>query len=866
MSDKKITPLDTWFTKDSENTESSNEQETIKKEKDISEISIKKGKTGLLSSLIQEFDEKIKIPDLIDMPHKKIPLKNLVGPGKRILIVAEKNRAAKAIARALGKYKSRKLGTKNRPVFIYETTFLGRFFSIVPLQGHIMEYVPISKYSGRWEKTDPRELINPDSLIIKESIPEIIDVLEKVSTISDALIIATDADEEGSNIGLEAYRIVSQKKEIPIARMWFISVRPSELKNALLELIEPKWNWAHAVEARRIIDAMVGFSATRELTTTFKDIVLKLQTKVLSIGRVQTPTLYLLYLREKEIREFKPEPYWTLKATFIRENIEFVGIHEKSPFKSEEEARQIYNKVKDAKIGTTRNISINETAFYAPTPLNTTKALSAINDYLGIPAYRAMNILEDLYLGGLITYPRTETDKYPSNYDHKSNIETLTQHKEFGSYASKILNSGVKLRRNGSKMLGDHLPITPIDIPKSGEKNLPTKEHKMIYDFIVRRYLALFFDPAILRRKKVWIDINGEIFISNGLEILKAGFLDVYPFIKPKESRIPVEKKGDIVDIKEIIAPKKKFTTPPPYISEGELIRIMERLGLGTKSTRQDHIETLIKRKYIKREGKKLKCTDIGYTLAAFLENIWPDFVKPFFSAKVHILMRRVMNKELDWQEMTKQAQEEFLELFDELRRNKSLLGKRIYDAVSKHIESEKLISCPKCGGPMIVNKLSSGKINLLQCLECGYKVTIPVAKAYKPANVKCIRCSGETIILKRGKRYLYLCPFCWGDVGPCFKCPDLDKCEMKEKISKEEEKYLVGFCDDKSVKAIYVPDRRIVICSDRKSGIFFLPKTGSLRLLKKKCPNCGWRIFSVRERGKVRYFCVKCGNIELKK
>ena len=841
--------LDQWLKEDIEKTMKETQRE--ENEDELLEL-------GDLSSLIKEFLEKIQIPEIKTLKKKVYEIHKILPVNKKGLIITEKAKVASAIARALGKWKRRKVRTKWGDVTVYDVIWSSRSLTIVPLRGHILEYTTSEEFSGKWEKSDPKNIIDVNALKEEVIDKHIAEVLKREIMTADLLILATDADEEGANIGLEVYELVSEIKKVPVVQMWFISLNPSELKKTFLKPIEPKWEWAYAVKARRILDAMIGFSATRELTVYFRDYLNQIGARVLSIGRVQTPTLYLLYLREKEIKKFKPKPYWSLNINLEKDGVTVVAKHANSPFNQEKIAYDVFNKIKYADKAIIEKISTEEKRILPPTPLNTTKILALLNKFLGIPSKKAMAILEDLYLSGLITYPRTETDKYPPDYNHLPNLKKLTSLSTIGVYAKKAIETGAKLIRNGSKLVGDHLPITPIDAAERNDSRLPTKLHEQVYEIIVRRYLALFYPPAVVEKKRVIFNVLGESFEANFQIIKVKGFMEVYPIDMPKDMKVIDFYKGETVFVKKVQPPQKKYTKPPTRISEGELIRLMERLALGTKSTRPEHIETLIKRRYAERKGRKLIVTEIGASLISFLEKIWSDFVKPLFSANVHILMRKVMNGELDWEEMIRIVQKEYLKLFDELRKNKECLKEQMNIAIKQDVLKSKVISCPKCGNSMVIRSTKKKKVNLLVCLNCKYSVIIPLARAYIPVGIKCPICGAETIILKRESRKIFLCPICWREYGPCYKCPELEKCPIKTAIDKEEEKTIVGRCEcGGNLK--YISHKKVVLYSNCGKR-YYLPKKGRITLLKKVCDKDGLRVFSIRSSQSKYYFCIKCG------
>lgn len=624
-----------------------------------------------INEAVKFFLQNINLPEIRSPPMPKIPITKIARPNSRILVITEKPKVALALAKALAGRNFKTL-TYGKSVRYYTLKYGNYYVTIVPLKGHIIEYDTHSKYRS-WFGVDPIELIkNEQSLSPKYKYPSLVRLLQLLARKHDILVIATDADEEGENIGWEASQIINQIKKLPTYRMWFLSMQPEELRHAFNNLTLPLESWALAPEARKQIDAFSGFAATRELTIAGRSaggiISTSLGKSILSLGRVQSPTLYLLYLRERYIRNFRPRPYWTITASVVVNGVTLNFQHIESPFYNKDQAQSIFSKIKNAKHAKILTIETKTEQKKPNPPLNTNRALIMLNRILKLPANKAMKILEDLYLEGLITYPRTDTDKYPPNYDHKRNLIKLKNNATLGKLAQKALEFGAKLTRNGTKLIGDHLPITPIDIPKKLLQQL----HQKVYELIVRRYLALFYPVAILEKSKIVIEINGEKFTTHITRIRKLGFWEVYPYDKPSGLDVILDKSS-IVTIKEINIKENK-TKPPSRLTEAELLKIMEKLGLGTKATRPEHIQKLIDRKYVIRKSNRLHLTELGYKISEFLEKIWPEFLQPYFSSYVLGLLRKIMNKELTLEQAVREARRKFLELFLRLRRSRKEL------------------------------------------------------------------------------------------------------------------------------------------------------------------------------------------------
>ncbi|GAH21569.1 unnamed protein product, partial [marine sediment metagenome] len=243
-----------------------------------------------------------------------------------------------------------------------------------------------------------------------------ISALKEYAKLCDECVIGTDADIEGCNIGLfDALPfIIKANKTIKVRQLWLSSLKKKEIISKYSNLINPKWSWGETGEARAIIDAVIGFSSTREVTNTFKPLLNEINAKFVSIGRVQTSLLYLIFLRDQEIDRFVPEPYWTIEANLSYKTHIIKAFHDKNPFIKEKEleAKFIHQKIKNEKIAVILSNSKNTNIINPPTPLNTSKALVLLTRRLKISANAAMNAMNTLYLNKIISYPRTDSDKY----------------------------------------------------------------------------------------------------------------------------------------------------------------------------------------------------------------------------------------------------------------------------------------------------------------------------------------------------------------------------------------------------------------------------------------------------------------------
>ncbi len=523
------------------------------------------------------------------------------------LILMEKPLAAKTLVSQL--FPSASMERRGRvPVFRYNDTV------VVPLSGHIID-VDFPEEFGRWSLKHLYELIEAP---IREKIVrwDIYSVLRGLKP--SLVIIATDADREGEAIGLEVVKKIY--KNIPAYRAWFSSLSKEELERAFSNLGKPRENLAEAAFARRDVDLLWGATLTRAISLVSN----RRGRDFLSIGRVQTPTLALVVERELQIRSFKPETFYYVKVTF---DGGFVGTTERTK-KKEEAELWLHSITNRAKV-----VSFNKKkeSIPRPKPFDTTTFLSEANRLLGLSPSKAMALAEELYMMGYITYPRTDNQTYPPEAKrYASMLKTL--------YGIEEIYQPSKGRKTE-----DHPPIYPVKPPTNLKDDL-----LRVYDLIARRFLATFYRDGIVERREAILSSGGiEIRVSGGI-VLDRGWTKIYPR-RIELQRVP-ELTGEVAIREKALSTSK--TTPPPRYSPGDLVKEMERLGLGTKSTRQDIISKLYKRGYI--EGRKrIKPTKLGENLYNILNALIPYLLSPEITAN--------LEREMDLIERGKRRREDVL-------------------------------------------------------------------------------------------------------------------------------------------------------------------------------------------------------------
>jgi len=683
-------------------------------------------------------------------------------------IITEKNKAAEAIANAIGSVKILK---KTKSLNVYSIPSKDTY--VIPLRGHLLEYRNTSAFKS-WINSNPRDIItNPHAI---EKVPinyagPYIKTLKEYAKISNHCIIGTDADIEGCNIGLfDALPFVKQTNpNIKISQLWLSSLQKNEILKKFNNLISPKYNWGESGEVRAIIDAFIGFSATREVTNTLRPLLNKFRVRFTSIGRVQTSLLYLIYLREEEITKFIPDPYFLIDAILVHTKGFIRAHHKHNPFSKTQEAKakQIYQNIKHEKVGKIIDNSKNIVRREPPTPLNTSKALVLLTKNLKISANTAMRTMNSLYLNKIISYPRTDSDVYKPDFDHQAILQQFFQHSQFKNYTISLLKNKRTEPTKGKKDMGDHPPITPLESLELNNSRFESNIQRQVYNILTRYYLALFGEAAIESKQKLKLSIKEEPFNAQLVSLISQGFLEIAPFLKPKYD-MEIQIIGDEIPIKEILFEQKE-TKPPPRYTDTSILKLMEKNHLGTKSTRPVIIKLLQTRSLIKRTKYHYSATDLGKFIIESLIDIWLPFLKPDFTKSVEEKLNDIKENNKSMNTVIDEIRRDFLQLFDKFLINKGKLLSKVNNYKMDYKIPETSSNCPFCEkSRMKFIDIKNKRFLVCSDKNCKQYLSLPRNGKLKMLNSTCSICNFnifKVILRKNNKPFIYyLCPKCWND------------------------------------------------------------------------------------------------------
>ncbi|MHA1444063.1 MAG: DNA topoisomerase [Candidatus Hodarchaeales archaeon] len=586
--------------------------------------------------------------------------------GKKVLVIGEKPSQIKTFSEILfSSVRTTKVGTR---LYTRTGTWGGNILTFLPLIGHITN-IDTRKGFG-WNECAPIDIAeNPKALIIKEK-PEFRRAIRSLAIANDELWLATDPDSEGDNIAYEAYKIAvraNSRLKANTKRVWNSSLTKHEILRAFQQLQSWSIHQALAVQGRRTIDAWVGFAGTREVTGAARKIRRE-RGLVLSVGRVQLPTLKLIVERDLERAAFNAQDKQNILADLLddsRKQVLATVKHDASPFVKKEPVEKILQIIQNATLGKVSNFKNRQTKIPPPRPMNTTDAIALLARQLKIKADHALQTLATLYEHGYISYPRTENRQFKEGFPHNEILSKLQRHVPYQKFFSQI-HDMTQVRTNGRKQgTEDHDPIHPTgEIPSLGKSI--TELHLRSWAFIVRWYLGMFMEDLIQQRGEVHLRIKNEPFQQKYQQTTSNGWTSAMTWKKPKETPTFSFVKGQIVQVRDIRTETFK-TKPPGRWGDATLIRRLENMKIGTKSSRPDIIKKLELRNYITRIGTAYESTGTGQNIIKVFDQVWPDLVTSKFTRQVELQMDDVARKKVSYEDMLETIRKEYLLLHHHL-------------------------------------------------------------------------------------------------------------------------------------------------------------------------------------------------------
>ncbi len=654
--------------------------------------------------------------------------------------------------------------------------FLGGSTKVVASMGHIRD-LPKSKLGVDLENNFEPEYIN-----IRGK-GDLIKSLKKDASQAKKVYLATDPDREGEAIAWHLAHILNIPED-SICRVTFNEITKETVQESIKKPRKIDMNLTDAQQARRVLDRIVGYKISPLLWKKVK--------RGLSAGRVQSVAVKLIVDREEEIEKFIPEEYWNIYATLLEEKTNktfeahFYGKDgKKQEIHSGEEVEKILSDIKDGKY-IVNDIKKSERKRTPAPPFTTSTMQQEASRKLGFTLKKTMSVAQGLYEGvkvpekgvvGLITYMRTDSTRISEEARNAAKKHIV------GEYGENYYENRYYKTNKDAQDAHEGIRPTYVELEPDKIKDSLTTDQYKLYKLIYNRFIASQMSAAVYDTVAVNIKVNNYDFKANGQTLKFKGFMTLYVESEDnkkdeKDISIPELEVGENLKEKKI-EPKQSFTEPPPRYTEASLVKALEEKKIGRPSTYSPTITTILERRYIEKEKKQLKPTELGRVVNKLLIENFGDIVNVEFTAKIEEEFDEIADGKQAWKKTIQEFYAPFKVTLEKVE--KELEHVKLEDEVSN-------VECDKCGRMMVYKYGRYGKF-----LACpGY----PECKNAKPIietiDVPCPVCGGVVQVRKtKRKRNYYICE---NNPASCnyisWNKPQVgEKWEPKEVVEVEEKK-----------------------------------------------------------------------------
>ncbi len=614
--------------------------------------------------------------------------------------------------------------------------FLGPDYQIEASMGHVMD-LPQSKLG-----VDIDHDFAPEYVVSKGKEAVVKDLQSKAKK-AEKVILATDPDREGEAISWHIAALLDKVKTAE--RITFHEITEAAIKDALVHPGTINMQLVDAQQARRVLDRLVGYKLSPLLWRKVR--------KGLSAGRVQSVAVRLIVEREREILAFKPEEYWEVSARLKKvrplegltpkgsDLLEFEAKLKKD-IRNKDEADKIVAELEKAEFKVT-DVVQKEVKRYPYPPYTTSTLQQAAANLFGWTAKRTMQVAQNLYEQGLITYHRTDSTNLA--------MEAVSRARDYISreFGAKYLPEGPKFYKTKSKVAQEaHEAIRPTGLAALAGAD---RDQERLYELIWKRFMACQMTEAVYEATSVDISAaspagrQGQyLFKASGSKQVFDGWQRL--FTRDEGVELPVLSVGQMLKLLELL-PSQHFTQALPRFNEASLIKALEEYGIGRPSTYAPIISTIQDRQYVEKVDKKFVPTNLGFAVNDFLIANFPSVFDYQFTAKMEDGLDEIANGEKKWVPVIR----EFYGPFSELLEKVAETAERVKVEVE---ETDEI--CPEDGGKLVVRIGKFGKF-----LACN---NFPKCKFTKPfqkkIDMKCPKCGQGDVIIRRtrSKKTFYGC------------------------------------------------------------------------------------------------------------
>lgn len=617
--------------------------------------------------------------------------------------------------------------------------YLGGDYEVIASMGHVRD-LPKSKMGIDFENNFQPQYIDMKG---KE---DVIKELKKYAKKCDHIYIATDPDREGEAISWHIAQMLGLDLN-DNNRVAFNEITKTGVQTGMSHPHKIDLDLVNAQQARRILDRIVGYKLSPFLWKKVK--------RGLSAGRVQSVAVRLIVDREKEVKEFVPQEYWSIDAKFTAPSSRKVFAAKlsaidgkKAEIANKEQSDEILKRLENA-VYTVTDVKKRVTKKQPAPPFITSTLQQEASKRMGFQAKRTMKAAQELYEGveiegmgavGLITYMRTDSLRISDEARAAAAkcIEDIYG-KEYLPPSPRVFKS----KKNAQDAHEAIRPSLPELTPDRVKSSLTTDQFKL-YKLIWERFIASQMANALLDTASVTIEAEGCTFKASGYSVKFDGFTKLYEEKKDSDEEnnkmLPPIQKDDICKLKEILG-NQHFTQPPARFTEASLIKTMEENGIGRPSTYAPTITTIISRMYVERDGKQLKPTALGEVITDLMKDHFKHIVDAKFTAKMENDLDSVERGETNWVDTLDVFYKDFEKVL--AKAEKAMEGKRV-----KVPDEETDVVCDQCGRKMVIKIGRFGKF-----LACpGFPECKNTKKIVQETKGTCPLC-GHKMVQKKSKK-----------------------------------------------------------------------------------------------------------------
>lgn len=611
--------------------------------------------------------------------------------------------------------------------------FLGRSYKVVASLGHVRD-LPKSRMG-----VDIENDYQPDYISIRGK-GDVIKELRKDAKNAKAVYLASDPDREGEAIAWHVSNILKLDDDQK-NRVTFNEITKDAVKEAFKEPRTINMDLVDAQQARRVLDRLVGYSISPILWKKVK--------KGLSAGRVQSVALHLIIDRENEIRNFKPEEYWTIDAEFKKGqehfNASFYGENgKKVSLKDNAAVQAVLTKLDKQKDFTVTKVVRRERRRQPQPPYTTSTMQQDANRRLNFRTRKTMMTAQMLYEGidikqgapvGLITYMRTDSTRIAGVAKHEA---ANFIHEKYGAEYAAVKPVKGKLPEGAQDA---HEAIRPTSVNRTPAEMKPylTNDQYKLYNLIWSRFVASQMTAEVLDTMNVNLQQNGVDFRASGSKVKFPGFTKVYKRGTEKDNLLPDLNEGELVQMVKD-DPAQHFTQPPARYTEAALIKALEENGVGRPSTYAPTLDTIQRRYYVRLVSRHFEPTELGEIVNRIIEKQFPDIVNVQFTADIEGKLDEIEEGKQNWVKVIDQFYQPFSkevsaaeEEVDKIEMKDELAG----------------TDCEICGAPMVVKMGRYGKF-----YACSRFPNCRNTKAIvKDTGITCPVCHQGTVVERKSKK-----------------------------------------------------------------------------------------------------------------